>query len=329
MSKTTKGDNVSLAGIKLRAQIAQLIREWLLAHDFEEYIPQLMSEAQPLEPTIYPFSTSWNRQKGDSSKSMSQYFATSPEGYLKQVMASGSNHCFAISHAFRNLEGEGPLHRPEFLMVEWYLQNADWHHMMSQTQQLILFVWEKSCTHLTLPSNQPWDTISFRDLWQKYLHVDLDTLLTDSKMSAFAAQKGYHTKGATWEQLFYQAVFNEIEPHFEAKPFFLIDFPCRISPLAKPQSSTPYYSERFELIMNKVELANGNTENTNINTIKAMMEKEQQLRAKADHAPPIDNKFLTSLSTLKKYQWAGVGLGIDRLTMMIGKRLSIKHVQWI
>jgi elongation factor P--beta-lysine ligase len=82
-------------------------------------------------------------------------------------------------------------------------------------------------------------------------------------------------------------------------------------------------------MINKIELANGNTENTNEIAIKTTMIQEQTLRHSDQPVPPLDHSFLTSVSQLRGHSWAGVGLGIDRLTMVLGGIPSIKDVQWV
>lgn len=319
---------MSLAGIKLRSQVVETTRRLLLSQGFNEYCPQLMRECQPLEQAIYPFKTQWDRQQQGKTSATPLYFATSPEGYLKQITAAGENRVFAISHAFRNLEGEGSLHQPEFLMAEWYAKDTDWLQMISQTQTLVSQIWA-ACSPKTQPkAGKPWETISYRDVWRQHTSTDLETLLDDKVMINFAVNRGYQVNGATWEQLFNQVVFNEIEPHFGSNPFFLIDFPSRISPLAKPQPTAQGFAERFELIINRIEIANGNTENTNAAQVEAMMEQERKIRQQTDRAVALDTTFIDSLSKLQNHSWAGVGLGLDRLSMMIGEIDSVHDVQW-
>jgi elongation factor P--beta-lysine ligase len=315
---------MSLTGIRLRSQVIAATRSFLSRQGFQEFEPQLLKPTQPLEPAIYPFQTQWDRL---SKPPQTLYMATSPEGYLKQVLAAGQPTCFAISHAARNLEGEGPLHQPEFVMVEWYKKQADWQAMMNLTQELVSTIWQ-TFNPKTAPDCKPWPTFSLKTLWQTHLHTDLDDFLTDSALKSSARSLKLNVVAATWEQLFYQIVFNFLEPHFSKQPFFLIDFPSRISPLAKPQSSNQNYCERFELFINKIELANGNTENTNVPSIKAVMNAEQKARSIHTSKPPIDTDFLTSVKKMTKYQYAGVGLGLDRLTMLIGNINDIQAVQW-
>lgn len=274
---------MSLNGLKLRTQVIHRLRRQLIDLDFEEIEPQLFSPFDPHEPTIYPYTVE------------DYYLPTSPEVFLKQAIAAGLTNCFAISHVFRNLEGEGRLHAPEFILLEWYRRDTTYHQQMDLTQSLV------SSILPNLP--QGWPTISWRDVWQQYLHVDLDQLIDDQPMIEFAQQQELSTQNATWEQLFNQIADIYIVPHLPQEPFFLIDYPAKISPLAKPRADHPDYAERFELFINGIELANGNTENFNLASIKPFN---------------LDSHLLAILSKLSPQSWSGVGLGIDRLTMLAG-----------
>lgn len=319
---------MSLIGIRLRNQVTQSIRETLIQQGYEEYITQLMDKAQPLEPSIYPFSTNWDNHQSSQIQLTPLYFATSPEKYLKQVLAINGKKSFALSHAFRNAEGQGPYHNPEFLMVEWYTLNTNWHEAIKQTQQVVTSVWNQQSSQTKFDTTS-WKKISIKSEWLKQFQVDLDSLMTNTAMKEFAKNHNCNPDNATWEQLFYQLIFNYLEPHFPTHPFFLVDFPSQVSPLAKPQKESPQYCERFELFIQKIEIANGNTENTDTKSIQTMMQKEQQLRQRKPNTPPIDDDFLLAIDKLKTQSWSGVGLGVDRLTMLIGNITSIKDVQWI
>ncbi len=299
---------MSLTGIKTRSSVVEHLRKSLFKRGYEEYIPQLMTHDKPVEPTIFPFATAWDRNQQTST----MYLATSPEGYLKQILASGAvQQCFSVSSAFRNLEGEGNYHRPEFLMAEWYRQHATWLDIMADTQEIVQEIWRDISPH-TAPSLSTWPTISLRELWNTYEKCDINDIINDNDLREFAQKKDYVTKNATWEQLFYQIVFNDLEPHYPTDPFFLIDFPSRVSLLAKPQPTQPLFAQRFELIINRTELANGNTENTDTKDL------EQN----------INQSLINSLNRMTSTSWAGVGLGVDRLAMLISGITDIHEIQW-
>lgn len=295
---------MSLNGLRLRTTITNQVRQYLVDHQFEELEPQLFATADTLEPTIYPFTTG------------EYYLPTSPEAFLKQAMAAGMGDCFAISHAFRNLEGQGRLHNPEFMMVEWYQRNTDVKHMMSFTQGLVASI-------LSL-STKPWFRVSWCQLWQQTLTTPLEDLFDDAAMITFAQQLQLNTAQATWEQLFYQIADIYLVSKFPHTPFFLTDYPAKISPLAQPKSSNPNFADRFELFIDGVELANGNTERFDAASIQLVMEAEQQRRP---HASQLHQPFLTALKQLKGQQWTGVGLGLDRLSMLAGKIDDVHELQ--
>ena len=128
-----------------------------------------------------------------------------------------------------------------------------------------------------------------------------------------AKKGGYSTKNASWEELYNQIFVNEIESRLPKNPFFLIDFPSFASPLCKPKKENKNLAERFELYINGVEIANGNTENTDSKLVKKHFTAEQKIRSIYQ---PIDQPFLHAIDKMNNSSYAGIGLGIDRLTML-------------
>ena len=276
--------------MKTRTMIVQAIRSVLSDLGFSEIIPTLLSHAIPTEPTIYPFMVE------------DYYLATSPESYLKQAMAGGAGDCFAISPAFRNMEGTSQWHQPEFLMAEWYKKDSDWLQQMETLQNVVMSVVRKM--GITYPlSIKRWQKLSWPDLWRIHLDADLGDLIDDTKMQEFAVNLGYSIEGATWEQLFNQIALNIIEPHFPEEPFFLTDFPAKLSPLAKPQAEKPFFAERFELLIDRVELANGNTELFDDQTMQNL-----------------------GIRGMENQLWAGVGFGVDRFAAFL-RKTSVAEIQ--
>ena len=115
-------------------------------------------------------------------------------------------------------------------------------------------------------------------------------------------------KTGGWDEsreVFDQIFVNKIERKFPKEPFFLVDFPYSLfSPLCKAQKEKPYLAERFELYINGMEIGNGNTENTDADSVRKALKK------------PIDEMFMSALKTMRKKTYAGMGLGIDRLAML-------------
>lgn len=227
------------------------------------------------------------------------------------MLAQGIGNCFAISKSFRNYERLGSLHNHEFIMLEWYRKDSSYTRIMEELESLLRNINSQMKKIISIPEDS-FPRISLNTLFKEKCGITLEELLTnEKKILKIAGAKGYKTDKATWEELYDQLFVNEIEISFAKVPFFLVDFPTRISPLCKPQKGKPFLAERFELYMNGIEIANGNTEKTNEKEIRTVFEVEQ-----AKTKLPMDDEFLDSIDIMKDNEYAGVGLGVDRLTML-------------
>jgi len=193
---------------------------------------------------------------------------------------------------------------------------------MEVVQALLEYISEK----LDKDTAWNWQTVSLNDLFAKYVGTSLGDLLSDDALHTLAAKSGYNTREATWTELFDQIFCNEIEPHLLKSPFFLVDFPARVSLLCKSQTDNPLFAERFEVYVAGMELGNGNTEQCDAAMVRKSFEQEQQFRL--DHklpTHPIDEDFLQALEQLAqtKKSYAGIGLGIDRLSMALTGQTNI------
>ena len=276
-----------------------------------------MHAAIPMEPHIYPFTTVWKTIHGQKTA----YLSTSPEAGLKRILSRDHERVYEISHAFRNLEESGYTHTPEFLMLEWYRCHAGYTDIMDEVQTYIQSLCgpkiDYQGTSITMDSKWPRRSVS--DLFKMHLGVKLDQCLEEASMQKLAASRGYVTDHATWEQLFFQLFLNEIEPHIGNDPVFITEYPSRISPLAQPSVAHPHLAERFELYIGGMEIGNGNTENTDEDAVRALSMEEYTYRKTRDiDIAPIDEPFLSSLTRLDGLSPAGVGIGLDRLTLILG-----------
>jgi lysyl-tRNA synthetase class 2 len=236
----------------------------------------------------------------------------SPERGIKNMLAQGMGNCFAISKSFRNLERSGSLHSPEFLMLEWYRKDATYENIMDDVEKLFSYL--KPAVF-----NKKWPVFSLKKLFEEYLGINLEKAINDEKiLFELATKKGYQTAGFTWTQIYDQLFISEIELKLPKYPLFLIDFPSRISPLCKPKKNNPDFAERFECYVNGIEIGNGNNENTNVTSVIKVFESQEKLTNL-----PIDEEFLSSLKMMNKNSYAGVGIGLDRLVMILNNETSI------
>jgi len=274
----------------IKERILKKIRLFFYRRNFHEVIVPILSETLPLEPNLFPFSTTWKTIDGEKKL----YLAMSPERGIKKMLAQGIGNCFAISKSFRNLENSGSLHQPEFLILEWYRENAVYTDIMTDVEKLFVnFGFKKN-----------WPVLSLKKLFQKYLNLDLEKAIANDELFL----KDY-------DQLF----VNEIESKLPKTPIFLVDFPAKVSPLCRPQKYNPAFAERFEFYINGIEIGNGNTENTDVGLVRKLFEDQRVLTGL-----PIDEEFLDSLNKMNGNQYAGVGIGIDRLAMILDNETSIE-----
>ncbi len=280
--------------ILIREQIIKSIRNFFYQLNFHEIIVPVLNNAIPNEPNLYPFITCWKTNRGEQTF----FLPMSPERSLKLALAKGIGNCFSIGHSFRNLEQESPLHSPEFLMLEWYRTDADYHQIMDDVKELIASI---NSQFSIFNFQIEWPIFSLPELFKKYTKYDLIELTNDEK------------KRADYDQIF----CNEIESHLPKTACFVTDFPAKISPLAKPKKDNPLLTDRFEFYVNGIELGNGNTENTDWKSVKKVFESQ-----KKKNNYPVDEDFLSALKTLDESgkTYAGIGIGIDRLTMIISDK---------
>lgn len=321
--------------ILIREEVIKSVRRFFDEQDFHEVITPVLNDSVPLEPNLYPFSTEWKTNEG-----MKKLFLTiSPEKNLKRMLALGIGNCYSVGASFRNLEGAGSLHTPEFLMLEWYRKNAEYTHIMKDVQDLIIYVKNDIDTYLHqslspilvyqneyVDFTREWPKISVSKLLEKLTKRNINEILSDDAiLIQYARNKGYAVEGTTWNEVYDQIFVNEIESQLPKSPFFLVDFPARLSTLCKKKAENPLIAERFELYMFGIELGNGNTESTDVEEIRTVFEYEKQFREKMETVQAVDEDFLESLTAMQGTSYAGIGLGLDRLSMIMANEQTLMN----
>jgi elongation factor P--beta-lysine ligase len=312
----------------------QSLRDYFIAKNYHEVeTPTLLSKT-PLEPNLYPLKTHWLEKKTDF------YLATSPESSLKKLISQGIGNCFSISKVFRDLEDIGPTHNLEFTMLEWYEIGKNYHDISATTQNLILNAFHhvlkkqnKKTSNLLTYQNQkinladPYYSFSLNDLFIEHAKIDLSKHLTTQKIIKIAKKKGYNTDNISlWEPLYSQIFINEIESKLPLdKPVFIYDYPTQISPLCLPCPDKAGFSQRFELYIGGMEIANAYTESNDSSSLKKSFDHEKMFRQKNKlPTPPCDTDFIKACQKLPSC--TGIGLGIDRLAMLFADTSDIQDV---
>mgnify|MGYP000846734409 FL=1 len=307
-----------------RFEIIRAIRHHLEERHFLEVETPMM---QPVAggAAARPFITHHN------TLDMDLYLRIAPELYLKRLVVGGFERVFEINRSFRN-EGISTKHNPEFTMLELYQAYADYQDMMEITEGLISTVAQQVLGTLQVTFSDreidfstPWTRISMMDAVLQYTGQDFSHLDIE-RAHQQAADLGVEVnKDAVWGQ-----VLNEVfEARVEEKlvqPTFITGHPVVVSPLAKRNKENPLITDRFELFINSWELANAFTELNDPLDQRRRFEQQMEERAQGDdEAHEMDEDYLMALE-YGMPPAGGLGIGIDRLVMLLTNSSSIRDV---
>ena len=308
----------------LRAQVVRLIRQFFDGRGFIEVETPIL---QPIYggAAALPFVT--NHRALDTRL----YLRIADELYLKRCIVGGLDRVYEIGHDFRN-EGIDRLHFPEFTMLEFYQAYADYNDMMDVLEELVSGIVEQVCGSLrierfgkTFDFTRPWRRAGFVDLVRQHSGVDLATA-EDGELRKRLRDRGEEAVDEWPRTKLIDEMFKTfVEPSL-VQPTIVQDHPIEISPLAKPKRGNPRLAERFELLVNGHELANAFSELNDPDDQRRRFEEQAAAReAGDDEAHQIDEDFIRALE-YGMPPTGGLGLGIDRLIMLLANRKSIRDV---
>jgi lysyl-tRNA synthetase class 2 len=254
------------------------------------------------------------------------------ELYHKRLIVGGFDRVYEIGHCFRN-EGISTKHNPEFTMLELYQSYADYQVMMDLTEKLVSEAAMAVCgttkieyQGTSIDLTPPWPRISIVEAVKQYTGIDWVKLAGDKEAVEAAQSLGLKidpkaTKGMVWDEICSEFV----EPKL-IQPTFLIDHPIEISPLAKKKSDQPEFTYRFELFVYGREMANAFSElNDPVDQRERFMEQAKEKAKGNEEAMVWDEDFLNALEHGMP-PTGGMGMGIDRLVMLLTDSPSIRDV---
>ncbi|MBE9018344.1 lysine--tRNA ligase [Chroococcidiopsidales cyanobacterium LEGE 13417] len=307
-----------------RAQITAGIRRFLEQQGFIEIeTPVLQAEAGGADAR--PFITHHNTLE------MDLYLRIATELHLKRLVVGGFEKVFELGRIFRN-EGVSTRHNPEFTSIEIYQAYADYHDVMQLVENIITTVTREALGTLQITYQDeaidltpPWRRVTMHDLVQEKTGLDFNAFSSLDEAKVAAKQAGIQ---AVEECTSIGKLLNEaFEQTCEAtliQPTYVIDYPVEISPLSKPHRSKPGLVERFELFVAGRETANGFSELSDPIDQRQRLEAQAARKAAGDlEAQGVDEDFLTALE-YGLPPTGGVGIGIDRLVMLLTDCASIR-----
>jgi lysyl-tRNA synthetase class 2 len=253
------------------------------------------------------------------------YLRIATELYLKRAIVGGLERVYELGKDFRN-EGLSPKHNPEFTMVEWYEAYAD-YEVAAQRLEAVVGAAAAAVEHPAIDFAAPWRRLTLRDAIGEQAGIDFIEHRDRDALAAVIRERGLaiDTDGATWAKLVDELLSTCVEPTLQA-PTFLFDYPVELSPFAKAHRSEPGLTERWEAFAGGVEIANAFSELNDPDEQRArFLQQREQAAEGADDAQPFDEAFIEALE-LGMPPTGGVGLGIDRLVMLLLGRSPIREV---
>ena len=267
-----------------------------------------------------PFTTHFNALDRE------MYLRIATELYLKRLIVGGLERVYELGKDFRN-EGLSPKHNPEFTMVEWYEAYADYDDEARRLEQLVAGVARDVGYAGELDFTPPWRRVTLRELLAEHTGVDVLALRDRDKLAAAVAHLvPTEEPERSWPQLVDDLFSKLVEPTL-IQPTIVQDFPVELSPFAKRhRSGEEGMVERFEAFANGMEIANAFSELNDPDDQRARFEQQVRYAAAGDEeTQPYDELFLTALEHGMP-PTGGLGLGIDRLVMVMSGRQSIREV---
>src|SRR3954447_8404648 len=302
-----------------RAKIISAIRRFL---DDEGFIEVETPVLQPIYggALARPFTTHYN------ALDRTMYLRIATELYLKRLIVGGLERVYELGKDFRN-EGLSPKHNPEFTMLEWYEAYADYSDVADRYEQLVATVAQAIGYAGEVDFTPPWARKTLAGAIEEqtgiavYEHRSLEAL--QEALRAKGLEVPEHE--ATWARLVDHLLSRYVEPGL-IQPTFLMDYPVELSPFAKRHRSEEGLVERFEAFAGGMEIANAFTELNDPDDQRARFEEQvAAARAGDEEAQPMDEAFLAALEHGMP-PTGGLGTGIDRLTMLLTGRRTIREV---
>ena len=312
-----------------RNRIVAALRQWFADAGFVEVDAAALQVSPGNETHLHAFAADLVRPDGSRLR---RYLHTSPEFAMKKLLAAGEEKIVAFAHVYRNRES-GPLHAPEFTMVEWYRAGEPVEAVMADCAAIV-----RAAAEAAGSAELRWrgvhadaaaapETITVADAFRRYAGVDLAALIGDR--AAFARAAGVRIAADdTWSDIFSRVLSEKVEKNLGiARPAFLTDYPASEAALARLKPGDGRFAERFELYACGVELANGFAELTDAaeqrRRFAADMDEKQRIYGERY---PLDEDFLAALAEMPEA--SGVALGLDRLVMLLTGATTIDQVQW-
>lgn len=333
MLENTNSSN-SYDNLQLHFALLEAIRIFFKKKDFLEVMTPPMVTNPGYEAHIHPYRV-YSQHKRQLTNS---YLHTSPEFYMKELLSLGFNNIFNICYCFRD-EPESPLHRKQFLMLEWYRTNAKYQSIMDDVEHLLAFCANyldnidtaKVATKYKAANKavNEYKRVTVQELFHHYLKIDILAYLDTSSNCRELRQlieKNYPdiplpfdpTHPMSWDDYYFLLFLNKIEPRLKEWPYILIyEFPYHLSALSTINANNPLVCERFEVYLGGIELCNCFNELRDLQIQKQRFQEESQIKfANYQYNLPAPSVLFRALERGFPPS-AGIAMGVERLLLAL------------
>lgn len=320
-----------------RNRVQTALRAFFSSRDFIEVDTATLQVSPGNETHLHAFATEALTIDGEAAP---LYLHTSPEFAAKKLLSAGETHIFTFAHVYRNRE-RGPLHHPEFTMLEWYRVDEAYEQLMADCADMLKLAAETTGTKRFSfrgmeidPFAEP-ERLTLAEAFDRFAGIDLLASVTASGetdrdlLAALVRNAGMRVaEDDSWADLFSKVLVDRIEPHLgQDRATILCEYPICEAALARPSARDPRVAERFEFYACGVELANAFGELTDAGEQRRRFEHEMAEKARIyGEAYPIDEDFLAALAVMPEA--SGAALGFDRLAMLATGATRIDQVMW-
>ena len=326
--------------LTLRGKVRSRLRAWFTGQDFLEVETPTLQVSPGWEAHIQSFSTMMETGGSEARR----YLRTSPEIAMKKLLAAGETRIYQLCQAYRNGESS-PLHQPEFTILEWYRTNQSDQQaldaIINDCQSLIRYCADPD--HLKIIRNHHscdiasvWRRLTVAEAFKTYAGVDILAGLSNQggadrdhlAQEALTANVSVATDDA-WDDIFHKIFYAHVQPHLGInQPDILTNYPAPLAALAALSPDDPRQSQRFEIFIHGIELANGCVELRDLQEHKHRYQREQSIRqSRYGQELPEDIGFMKIIENGLP-PCAGVALGFDRLVLLFSGAEDIREVLW-
>jgi len=301
--------------LRKRARLRHLIRNFFDERGYLEVDTPVLSRDVVIDAHLDPISSQIAGRQ--------MYLQTSPEAFMKRMLAAGSGSIYQITHSFR--DGEcGLLHNPEFSILEWYGEGTSWQEQIELTESLVRSSAAYMQSSLLTP---PFEQLTYQNAFLNYVGINPLAASDEELRNHVARRLDARNIPSDRDDLLNLLLATEIEPHLgHDAPIFITNYPASQAALAELSASDPNVAHRFELYIGGIEICNGYQELTDAAELQRRDQQQSQRRANLQSAPlPGAPRLLSAMHTGLP-ACSGVALGLDRLLMLLTEGANLDDV---